>query len=440
MAKFMDKFTDILSTVAEAVDGNKYLSVLKSTFSIYLPFIMIGSFATLFKTILCSPTAGLAKWIPQMAVLDPAFAAINFATMSTMTLIIVFIMGMLLGKKNKVPEYISGILALCSYITVVPNSITQFVDKAKAIIAVAPPVPCLPLGAINAQGLFVGMILTVFVVELFTKLCTVKQLKITMPASVPTQIATSFNTLIPILIVLVVFSSLGCIFTNMTGSFINEWIYKIVQAPLEVIFQSPAGIIAIVVLSQLFWFLGIHGGLVISPIRNPLMFAALAANIAAVQAGQLPTQPITMGFWLTFIVVGGAGITLSLVFAILAFSKREDYRMIAKMALAPGLCGISEPIVFGLPMVMNPIFALPFIFCSGIATAIALLAVKIGFILPGTVDVPFGVPTLLNAFIGFGWQGMIVQIIILAVCVACYTPFVLVSNKQYQKEQTEAAV
>ena len=127
----------------------------------------------------------------------------------------------------------------------------------------------------------------------------------------------------------------------VSGAHINEWIYQIVQAPLEAIFQSPAGIIAIVVISQLFWFLGIHGGLVISPIRNPLMAAAIAANVAAVGAGQVATQPVTYGFWLNFVVTGGAGITLSLIFAIFLFSKREDHRMIAKLSFLPGLCGIS---------------------------------------------------------------------------------------------------
>lgn len=99
---------------------------------------------------------------------------------------------------------------------------------------------------------------------------------------------------------------------------------------------------------------------------------------------------MTYGFWLNFVVTGGAGITLSLIFAIFLFSKREDHRMIAKLSFLPGLCGISEPIVFGLPLVLNPTFAIPFIFNSGISTAIAMFATSIGFLPCNTVDVPFG--------------------------------------------------
>ena len=94
---------------------------------------------------------------------------------------------------------------------------------------------------------------------------------------------------------------------------------------------------------------------------------------------------------------------------IFLFSKREDHRMIAKLGAIPALCGISEPVVFGLPLVLNPTFAIPFIFNSGIATAIALFATNIGFMPCNTVDAPFGLPIMIGAFIGHGWQGVVVQ-------------------------------
>ncbi|MCD7908659.1 MAG: PTS transporter subunit EIIC [Clostridium sp.] len=287
---------------------------------------------------------------------------------------------------------------------------------------------------LGAQGLFIGMIVAVLVTELFSALNKIDKLKIKMPPSVPAGIATSFNVMIPIFITLAITSILGILFKMATGAYINEWIYEIVQAPLEAIFQSPAGIVIIVIISQLFWFLGIHGGLVISPIRNPLMAAAIAANVAAVEAGQAATQPVTYGFWLNFVVTGGAGIILSLIFAIFLFSKREDFRMIAKLGFLPGLCGISEPVVFGIPLVLNPTFAIPFIFNSGISTAIAMFATTIGFLPCNAVDVPFGVPVILSAFVSHGWQGIVVQLIILAVCTFTWAPFVLITNKQAAAE------
>ena len=108
--------------------------------------------------------------------------------------------------------------------------------------------------------------------------------------------------------------------------------------------------------------------------------------------------------------------------------------MIAKLGLVPALCGISEPVVFGLPLVLNPTFAIPFIFNSGITCAIAMFATSIGFLPCNTVDCPFGVPVLLSAFVGHGWQGVVVQIICLAVTTLIWIPFVLIQNKQAEAE------
>ncbi len=258
-----------------------------------------------------------------------------------------------------------------------------------------------------------------------------------MPDSVPAMITTSFNVLIPLVICLVTSSVLGILFKLATGSYINEWIYAVVQAPMQAVFQNPIGVVLIVVFSQLFWFLGIHGGLVISAIRNPLNVEALAANAAAAAAGMTPNQPVTRAFWMNFVSPGGAGICVSLIFAILLFSKREDHRGIAKSCLLPGLLSISEPIVFGLPLVLNPIFAIPFILNSGIATAIGMFFSTIGFLPCNTIDIPFGLPIIISAAASHGWQGAVVQAIILVVCTATYAPFVLIANKMAEREKAK---
>ncbi len=105
MSKFSDKFVDGMSLVAEKVDENKFLGAIKDSFTIYMPFVIVGSFMSLFNTILCSTTTGLAKWIPALEALKPIFTAANFATLSCMTLPIVFLIGLKLGKKNNVPEH-----------------------------------------------------------------------------------------------------------------------------------------------------------------------------------------------------------------------------------------------------------------------------------------------------------------------------------------------
>lgn len=424
-----DRFNEVLGTAAMRINNNKYLGAVKSTFTIYMPFIIIGSFALLFNIVLTSPTTGLAQFAPFqfLTSLQPAFTAINFATMSIMSLAIVTILGYSLARYNRINEIVGGIVALASYVIVVPQSIPTVVD------GVDTTVNALPTSSMDASGLFIGMFLTILVIEFFTFLSKFDRLKIKMPETVPTGIVNSFNLLLPILITTVTVSVLSRLFVNATGLYLNQFIYNIVQAPLEAMVQSPAGIMLLVFISQLFWLIGIHGGLVISPIRNPLLIAALAANIEAYQNGQAPTEPVTMGFWMAFIVVGGAGLTLSLASAILLTSKREDERAIAKLSFVPGLFGISEPMVFGTPLVLNPVYAIPFAFGSSIAAGIGLFFHSIGFLQPNVVDVPFGIPLILNAFLGYGWQGVVVQLLIVGLGVLFYLPFVRISNRVYAR-------
>lgn len=426
--KAFSKIEDGLLLLAEKIDGNKYLGSIKNAFTDFVPFIVVGSFGTLLNSLIANPKTGLAQWIPWLENLKPAFDVLNFATISCMTIPIVFLIAMHLAKANKIPQYTAGVLSVAAYITVVPSTVNVMVENLQGASA------GLGTSSLGAQGLFVGMLMAVLITELFNKLLKIEKIKIKMPPSVPKGIAISFNTLIPIFIILVISSVLGNLFKLWTGYYLNEWIYSVAQAPLEVIFQSTFGVIFMAILSQMFWFLGIHGGLVIEPIRSPLSASAIAANISSLNAGGVPSMPVTRGFWTIFVVCGGAGITLSLIFAILKFSKREDHRMIAKMALLPGICGIGEPIVFGLPLVLNPVFAIPFILNSGIAAGIALSAIKFGFLTCNTVDAPFGLPIFINAMLSYGWKGIIVQIIILVLCTIIWIPFVLMSNKAKEKE------
>ncbi len=430
---FREKMEDFLVLLAEKIDDNKYLQAIKNAFTIYMPFIIVGSFGTLFTALVSSPKTGLARWIPSLESLSGAFSAMNFATMTFMTVPIVFLISMQLARSNKTPEHLTGIVAVVSYVSVIPQVITYVLNEETKKVAAVPST------ALGAQGLFIGMTMAIIVAELFRVLTNIEAIKIKMPPSVPAGIAVSFNTLIPILIIVLGTAVFGNVFKTITGKYLNEFIYSAVQTPLEIALKSPLGILALVIGGQLFWFLGIHGGLVVTPLRNPLFATAIAANVAALEAGKVPNEAFTTSFWQNFIVPGGAGVTLSLIIAIFLFSKREEHRMIAKLGLLPGLCSINEPVVFGLPLVLNPTFALPFIFNSAIGAAIALFATKIGFLVPNVVEVPFGVPIIVSPFISHGWQGVIVQIIIFTVCTLTWIPFVLISNKEAEKGKEKAA-
>ena len=425
-----DKLQNVLLSISSKVETNKYLGSIKEAFTMFVPFIMVGSFGSMLN-ILVSGANGLAQWIPWLSNLSPAFTAINFVTISCMSLPIAFLIGYKLAEKENLPQLESGLIGLLSYLAVCPNTISTVVEGLKDPVVLNG----LGAGVIGAQGLFVSMIMSMVAVKFFGLLTNIDAIKIKMPDSVPTGIARSFNILIPIFIIITAFSVGGCLFNTFTGNYLNVWIYNIIQLPLQALANTTGGILVLALVNQLFWFLGIHGGMVIEGVRGPLSAAGLAENISAVQAGGVATNILTRGFWTSFVVVGGGGITLSLLIAIFIFSKREDHKSIAKFSLIPGICGINEPVVFGLPLVLNPIFAIPFILNSVIAAFIAVVATNIGFLTCGVLDCPPGLPVFVTGFISYGIHGIIVQAIILIVTFIIWVPFVLMSNKQAKLEQ-----
>lgn len=425
-----DKLQNVLLSISPKVETNKYLGSIKEAFTMFVPFIIVGSFGSMLN-ILVSGANGLAQWVPWLSNLSPAFTAINFVTISCMSLPIAFLIGYKLAEKENLPQLESGLIGLLSYLAVCPNTISTVVEGLKDPVVVNG----LGAGVIGAQGLFVSMIMSMVAVKFFGLLTNIDAIKIKMPDSFPTGIARSFNILIPIFIIITAFSVGGCLFNTFTGNYLNVWIYNIIQLPLQALANTTGGILVLALANQLFWFLGIHGGMVIEGVRGPLSAAGLAENISAVQAGGVATNILTRGFWTSFVVVGGGGITLSLLIAIFIFSKREDHKSIAKFSLIPGICGINEPVVFGLPLVLNPIFAIPFILNSVIAAFIAVVATNIGFLTCGVLDCPPGLPVFVTGFISYGIHGIIVQAIILIVTFIIWVPFVLMSNKQAKLEQ-----
>ena len=226
MAK-TSKFENTLMDIADFVDSNVYLRSIKDAFTDYVPFIIAGSFGSLLNALIASQTTGLAKWVPALSNLAPAFTAMNFAAVSCMTIPIILLIAMNLAKAKKMPPFITGVLAVICYFAMVPNTITVTIQEATGKAS------GLSGGVLGAQGLFVGMLVAVLITNLFHWLTSIEKIKIKMPASVPAGIANSFNILIPVFVIMVFSSVFGTLFQLATGSYINEFIYAVVQAPLS---------------------------------------------------------------------------------------------------------------------------------------------------------------------------------------------------------------
>lgn len=418
----MNGMMDKLVALAGKIDHNKYLRNIKDSLLTMLPLMIIGSFASLFKTVVT------ASWClgGALAGLASLFSAITFACVTCMTITLVFLIGYLMAKSNKIEPLHGAIVSFAAYITLVPSFTTITVDDVPQTVS-----NVIGSDYLGAAGMLIALITGIVAVELLTLFNNIEKIKIHMPKEVPPMIANSFNVLIPMTITVLIIAFVGWGTVTLSGSYLPDLFYKLIQKPLEGLAQTPVAALLIVFITQLLWFLGIHGGMATRAIRAPFLMAGLAANIAAVEAGSTATNFFTETFWQTFVVFGGTGNCFALVIAVLVFSKRSDYRETAKMGLIPSVFGINEPIIYGLPIVLNPVIGIPFILAPCVTTLVGWFFTSIGFVPCATIELPAGLPVFVNAIVGY--PGSLTAILGVAICfaisIAIYVPFVIAANK-----------
>ncbi len=417
----LEKFTSILEKflmpITNYMNSNKYVCAIRDSFSIMMPIIIVGSFALLFNIYICSKT-GLAQfesfaWLENYSKM---FSTVNFACISCMALWLVFLMGYTLGEEQN--KILSALVTTVCFLAVS--------DQENL------------LGALGASSLFLAFFVAILSNALFVNLMKLDRIKIKLPDTVPPMIARSFNSLIPAWITVSVFGLFAGILYGTTGLYINNVIYNVIQVPFNQIVGSQLGVSIIVLLSQLLWWTGIHGHMAMNVIAKPVRAAALAANIAAVSAGLVPKEFYTLAYVHLFTNLGGSGIVISLALAILLFSKRQEYKDITKLSMLPLICGISEPMVFGLPIMLNPVFLIPFVLVPLITANIGYYAITSGFLTASYVESIAGMPMFIQQFLAFSgqWQAIFLTVVVIVVGFIIYTPFVLISNKKTASELT----
>ena len=372
---------------------------------------------------------GLAriKALSFLAELKPISSAVSYVTLSFLTIYAVFLIGIELARLNNVKGIFPGIVAVMSYLSVNPF-VYEYVN-ADNITVIAENV--LAKQYTDTKGLFLGMFVAIASIELYCWLGRQERLKLKMPDTVPTNVSESFSALFPTILTVAIIATAGFVIKAVTGMYAYDIIYNIVQRPLEGIVQGLPGILLLMFIAQVFWVIGIHGNQMVKPVREPLLLAAIAVNTEAFEAGKEIPNIITMPFWDMYMSMGGSGVTIGLLIAILLVSKREDMREITKLSLAPGIFNINEPVIFGMPIMLNPILAIPFIATPLITGTIGYVATSLGFAAKAVVMVPWPMPPIVNAYLATAGDigAVVTQIICIIVSILIYLPFVKVSNK-----------
>lgn len=418
-----------LMPVANKVGMQRHMVAIRKGIIATLPLTIVGSFFTI---LLNFPIESVAAFIePYREVLDIPFRY----TVGLLALYATFGIASSLAKSYKLDSLTAGILATMSFLITAAPPI-RVLESVEGVIDAGRFINVANLGSGSLFGAIVTAILSVEVYRFFI----VKNITIKMPDGVPPEVTNSFMALIPGGAILVLF----WVIRHIIGFDINGFLSNLLMPLKDVLAgNSLFGGLLTVFLICFFWVLGIHGPAIMGPVIRPFWDISIAENMEVFQstgnAHELPNI-FTEQFLQWFVWIGGAGTTLALVVLFL-FSKSNYLKQLGRLSILPGIFNINEPVIFGAPIVMNPILGIPFLVAPLITTTISYFATTTGIVPMMAARLGFAIPAPIAAWMSTNWSvaaGILVVVNFL-ITLAIYYPFFKVFEKQQlEREEGQA--
>ena len=428
----MQKLEKFLMPVANTLSKNKVLSAIRDGFLITVPITIVGS---IFLLIANFPLEGFLNLMTSVfgEGRDAYLGRVSAIAFDCVAVLGVLSIGYCYSREKGLENRIGGaVVALVCFLIITPQK--TFVEVEGA--AEAASFSGFQFTFLGTAGMFLAKIKDNLSEEIYA-LAIPKNLEIKIPDGVPPAVMESFASLIPSAIAMTIFFVVGIIFDHTSFEYVHYFIYKVLQAPLVGLGRLSGFEVIYQFLSTLFWFFGINGPAVTNTIFSPIHKVLTVENYEAAQAGLEMTNIFTAGFSDFFCNFGGGGSTLGLVIMMAFLGKSNRMKTLGKLSLPAGIFGINEPLIFGLPIVLNPLMAIPFILVPVINTIIGYLATVSG-IMPITlgVQLPWTCPIFFSGFLVTGSvMGTVVQAVQLVVDVLVYYPFFKLLDGRYLDDE-----
>lgn len=438
---FMDSFTGWMEEhfvpIAAKIGSQKHLVAIRDGIIGILPVTMAGSIAVLLNVFFrdLPNQAGWTGFVQAMQPLIDINGNVYWGSISILALVFAFSFGYQIAKAYDVNPLSGGLVAFASLIAVTPQTVSLTSEATGEVVSGWGNIASSYTGA---TGLFTAMIIGFISAMIYSKMMN-KNIIIKMPDSVPPAVSKAFASIIPGVAAMYVCSILAYVLTALTGLSIADLISKYIQMPFMGLSQGLFSVVILTFFVSVLWFFGLHGPNVLSPILDGIYQPALLENMAYYQANQtvegLPYMWTRASFD-CYAWMGGTGCTIGLIIGIFIFSKREDLKTIAKLAAPMGCFNINEPIIFGLPIVLNPLYIIPWLLVPTILVAIGYLATSIGLVPPTFLMVPWVMPPVVMAFLATGGSvaAALLSAVNLVISVLLWSIFVIVGNKVEVKE------
>ncbi|MFJ3386528.1 PTS sugar transporter subunit IIC [Lysinibacillus sp. NPDC086135] len=411
--------------VAARVGNQRHLVAIRDGFITIMPLTIVGSLAVLVNNLPIKFYQNALDAIWKHETWTQWGGNVWGATFGIISLLLAFTIAYHLAKSYDKDGLSAGVISFSTYLT-----FGTFGEGGLTGLTT------------GTGGIFIAIIIALLSTELFCKLTGNPKLLIKMPNGVPPAVSKSFATLLPAIITIGLFAlvrtiiSAGFDIPDIVGSF-----YSAVQEPFMGLTNSWVAALLLAFIPTFLWTLGVHGANIIEPFMQTINLPAIEKNVEAISSGEIAPYIVNKPFFDAFINMGGSGTTIALIIAIFIFArKNKQYNTVGKLSAAPGLFNINEPLLFGLPIVLNPVLFVPFILTPMVNVTIAFFATKWGFVPAATVSPPWTTPPIINGFLATqSWQGAALSIVLIVVAVCIYLPFISMANRMAKQNELRAA-
>jgi len=427
MNKRMNALEEKVMPVADKIANNRYLLAIRDGFMLAMPLLIIGAISLLIEEL---PIAGYGDFMAGIfGEKWGDFFLIPFrASMAIMTIFVMIGISHSLSNHYKQDSMSAAVVTLVSFFVLTPL-FTSFTPEGSQTAYKVGSV--IPMEWVGSKGLFVGMLTAILATEIMRAI-NERGWVIRMPEGVPPTVAKAFSALIPGTITIYTFGIIRLIFANTSYGTIHNFIYTILQLPLTALGDSLGAVLIANFFIGLFWMFGIAGGDVVQSIMTPIWLALSADNLMAFEKGEALPHIITQQFNSIYLWMGGGGATIGLCIALLFVCRSQQCKKIGKLAILPGIFNINEPIIFGLPVVLNPIMLIPFICTPLILAVVTYFSMALGIVpCPNGVVIPWTTPPIIGGFLISGIRGAILQVVEVGISFLVYLPFIKIQDRKY---------
>jgi len=433
MSKF-SKVTDFLEKHlvprAAALGRNKYLSSVRDGMTLITPFVVIGS---IFLILGSFPVEAVQNFLAPISDNMDQIVTITFGMVAIFSCLGI---SFRLAQKNNMGEMaisISATSLVVFFITMIGNNI---IDTSGAAVEGA-----LNIAYLGSESLFVSIAIAIITTEIMTYLVN-KKITIKLPDTVPPAISQSFASLIPAGAVIFLFFFIQIIITKLGLLNIHDMVNTALAIPLKFVGDTWLGAMFMLFFTCLLWTFGLHGSAIVATIGDPIILKNTLHNAALAAKGLEPTMangfhPYTDTYLNMSMNLGGTGTTFGFIFFALLWAKSSQIKEIGKIGLVPAFFNINEPIIFGAPIVLNPILMIPFIITPLITGSLTWFAMKTGLVAVPYAMVPWTTPPFINGLLstGFRISPVILTAVNLVIITIIWFPFMKMYDKQLLQQE-----